>query len=133
MLRFRFRHLFQQLLHLPARLWKRGTGFPLGQCCNHDTQTLGVWNVAKRRLSLSSSLSTTGNINIQPAFFTLLRLLRHYKETYSKTRDEAYASCEIAPVTKQDLQGLDQWMDLADAAYSEFPNDPTVTLQLPVL
>ncbi len=83
----------------------------------------GMLGVAERRMP-SESLQ---NFNLQASFFALLSLLQQQKETNARTRDEFYAACGT-PISMEDVKGLDVWMDLADAAYNEFPDDPTMSL-----
>ena len=63
------------------------------------------------------------DFNLQESVFALLQLLREQKANRAVTRDERYEAC--GPSCRVD-PALVQWMDLADAAYDELPDDVTL-------
>jgi hypothetical protein len=97
----------------------------------------GVLRVAQRRMPLSAE--SMNAFNWQASLLALWGMLQQQKADSRSgsgsgrhqgadaarphpARDAAYASCG-SPVTATDMDGLDQWMDLADAAYNEFADD----------
>ena len=82
------------------------------------TKLNGVLEVGKRRLSPEVLI----NFNINASFLAFLQIIRQQKAQRARTRDELYASCG-SPATANDLTGLAEWMDLADASYDELPNN----------
>lgn len=86
-----------------------------------------VVEIARRRLPEDKF----GTVNVQASFLALLNILQQEKEQDPQLRDNKFASCSIPDQEERVassivMSELADWMDLADAAYNELPNDETL-------
>ena len=84
---------------------------------------------AQSKMKSQEALATS---DTQVAFFALLQLVGQFKDRFSKRRDERYKSAGNE-LDATELEGFDEYFELADWAYNEFEEDESLSKALAML